>query len=85
MTTDSVCILLQNASISTYANTGSMIPTLNQDTNGIEITPERLEDIHLGDLITYQKDKDKDHQTKINSKPKKPSCSWMKLFLHLIR
>lgn len=50
---DRIVINITNASWGGYANTGSMIPTLNENSNGIRIVPESENDIHIGDLITY--------------------------------
>ena len=50
---DQVCIDIANASFSNYAATGSMVPVLNQNANGIRIVPKNESEIHIGDLITY--------------------------------
>lgn len=50
---DRIVINITNASWGGYANTGSMIPTLDARANGIRVIPESENDIHLGDLITY--------------------------------
>ena len=42
------------ARISSYADSGSMLPILNQNANGIEIVPQNESQIHIGDIITYQ-------------------------------
>jgi hypothetical protein len=51
---DRVIIYVKNASISSYAPTGSMKPVLDENSNGIRIKPESEEEIHIGDIITFQ-------------------------------
>jgi len=51
---DRVIIYVKNASISSYADTGSMKPVLDENSNGIRIKPESENDIHVGDIITFQ-------------------------------
>lgn len=51
---DKVIINLKNAFLSKYADTGSMLPTLGENANGIKIKPESAEQINVGDIITYQ-------------------------------
>jgi hypothetical protein len=53
---DRIVILVSGASISKYAPTGSMLPLLDQGSNGIRIRPTTEENINVGDLITYKKD-----------------------------
>ncbi|MBR9704302.1 hypothetical protein GOV12_02740 [Candidatus Pacearchaeota archaeon] len=53
---DKVVIYVDNASLSRYAPTGSMKPTLDEYSNGIRIVPENADDIHVGDIITYKND-----------------------------
>ena len=52
---DKVVIYVNNPIISKYASTGSMLPTLGENTNGISIVPESAEQINIGDIITYRK------------------------------
>jgi hypothetical protein len=51
---DKVVINVKNASISRYAATGSMKPVLDENSNGIRIVPSTENDIHVGDIISYQ-------------------------------
>jgi hypothetical protein len=51
---DKIIIHVDNAGISKYADTGSMKPTLDEYSNGIRIVPNNEEDIHIGDIITFQ-------------------------------
>jgi hypothetical protein len=53
---DKVIIKIEDASLSKYAPTGSMIPVLNENSNGIRIKPESETDIQIGDIVTYEKD-----------------------------
>lgn len=49
-----IIINLANASISRYAPTGSMNPTLNENSKGIKIPVTNKEQLHVGDIITYE-------------------------------
>lgn len=51
---DKIIIYVKDASISRYAPTGSMKPTLDENSNGIRIVPQTEKDIHIGDIITYK-------------------------------
>jgi hypothetical protein len=53
---DKIIINVNDASISRYAPTGSMIPVLDEGSNGIRIIPESEGDIHIGDIITFQQE-----------------------------
>jgi signal peptidase I len=46
-------ISLTGASISRYAPTGSMIPVLDEKSNGIRIVPDSEKDIDIGDIVTF--------------------------------
>ena len=48
-----IIINLQNASLSRYAATGSMNPTLNENSKGIKIPITEKKQLHVGDIITY--------------------------------
>jgi len=56
VTGDSIRINIPNASISSYAPTGSMKPTFDQYSNGIRIIPNSPEQIEVGDIVTFGKD-----------------------------
>ncbi len=43
----------KNLYLAEYAPTKSMLPLLDKGHNGIEIIPETLRDIKIGDIITY--------------------------------
>jgi len=51
---DRVVIHVKNADISSYADTGSMLPTLGENANGVRIKPESENQIKEGDIITYE-------------------------------
>jgi len=53
---DKVVIYVKNPFLSRYADTGSMLPTLGENANGIRIKPNSAEEINVGDIITYKKD-----------------------------
>lgn len=50
-----IMITLQNATLSTFADTSSMLPTLNHNTKAIEIAPTNL---NIGDIISYTEGND---------------------------
>ena len=51
---DRIVIMIPDAMISTYAGTKSMDPTLDSTANGIEIKPKSPSDIHVGDIIAFK-------------------------------
>lgn len=53
---DKIVIDIEGASISRYAPTGSMLPVLDEGSNGIRIVPKSEADIHIGDIITFRQD-----------------------------
>lgn len=52
---DSVCIDVENPRLSSYANSGSMKNTLDENSNGITIAINQS-NISIGDIVTYEKD-----------------------------
>ncbi|MDI6737304.1 MAG: signal peptidase I [Nanoarchaeota archaeon] len=44
----------QGARWASYTNTKSMSPVLDEGSNGIEIVPKSIEDIHVGDIVAYE-------------------------------
>jgi signal peptidase I len=54
---DSVVIDVKNASLSSYAPTGSMIPTLDQGANGIRVIPTSPKQINVGDIVSFGDEK----------------------------
>lgn len=53
---DKIIIHIGNAHLSRYTNTNSMDPLIDENSNGIEIIPKTPEDIHVGDIVTYERD-----------------------------
>lgn len=51
---DKIVINLDSAKISRYADTGSMKPVLDENSNGIKIKPVSEDDINVGDIISYR-------------------------------
>lgn len=51
---DKVVIHVENAGLGRYAATGSMLPTLNEDTTGIRIVPKSEKEINVGDIVSFQ-------------------------------
>lgn len=51
---DRVILYVKNAFLSRYADTGSMLPTLGENSNGIKIKPKNSEQINIGDIVTYK-------------------------------
>ena len=56
--TDRIVIAINNASWAVFRNTSSMLPVLNHNTKAVELTPEKISDINIGDLISYTSGKD---------------------------
>jgi hypothetical protein len=52
---DKIVIKINDASIGNYAPTGSMIPVLDEGSNGIRIVPKSENEIHEGDIISFKK------------------------------
>jgi len=52
---DRVLINLDNAKISYYADTNSMLPFIDEGANGIEILVDK-EDIEVGDILNFEVD-----------------------------
>ncbi len=50
---DRVVIFIENASVSNYAPTGSMVPFLGSGSNGLRIRPSSAEDIGIGDIVSF--------------------------------
>jgi len=51
---DRVVIWVSNATLSEYADTGSMRPLIDKGANGIRIVPKREDDIKAGDIVTFE-------------------------------
>ncbi len=55
---DKVVINLENAQLAGFVDTNSMDPLLDENSNGIEIIPESIADIHIGDVVSYKSGSD---------------------------
>lgn len=53
---NAIVIDIDEASLSRYAPTGSMLPVLDEKSNGIRIVPKSEEQIKIGDIITFEQD-----------------------------
>lgn len=53
---DKVVIRIDNASLSSYASTGSMLPVFDSGANGLRIVPSSPDELNVGDIITFEKD-----------------------------
>ena len=53
---DRVIIDLKDAEWASFTDTNSMDPVLDETANAIEIIPKSTEDIHVGDIISYNSD-----------------------------
>jgi len=51
---DEIILKIPNATLLTYAATGSMEPFLGEGANGIRIVPEFESEIEVGDIISYR-------------------------------
>lgn len=51
---DKVVIDLQNPQWATFTNTNSMDPVIDSGAHAIEIVPKSPDDIHIGDIISYE-------------------------------
>lgn len=50
-----IILYVDSASISSYADTGSMLPFFDEGANGIRIRPEGVDDVQVGDIVSYRK------------------------------
>tara|TARA_Y100000310_G_scaffold270603_1_gene284570 strand:+ start:7323 stop:7820 length:498 start_codon:yes stop_codon:yes gene_type:complete len=51
-----IIINVKDASLSRYASTGSMIPVLDEGSNGIRVVPSSENEVNEGDIITFKQD-----------------------------
>ena len=51
---DKIVIDIDGASLSKYADSGSMKPVLDRQSNGIRIVPKTENDIKVGDIVSYK-------------------------------
>jgi hypothetical protein len=52
---DKIVIDVDNASLSKYASTGSMLPVFDTGANGIRVKVNSPDEIKLGDIISYER------------------------------
>jgi hypothetical protein len=50
---DMVVIRINKASVSSYADTGSMKPVFDKGSNGIRVVPDSEGQINVGDIVSY--------------------------------
>jgi len=50
---DMVIVRVDDATISSYANTGSMKPSFDKGANGIRVVPKSENEIEVGDIVSY--------------------------------
>jgi signal peptidase I len=53
---DMIVLRIANATLSSYAATGSMKPLLDYGANGIRVVPESSEDVSIGDIVSFRFD-----------------------------
>ena len=53
---DKVVIFVDDVSLSKYSPTGSMRPVLDEGSNGLRVSVESVDDIDVGDIVSFKKD-----------------------------
>ncbi len=51
---DKIVIKVDNPTLTSYADTNSMDPLLDDSANGLEIIPKNEDDVHIGDIVAYE-------------------------------
>jgi signal peptidase I len=51
---DKVILKIDGATLSSYVDSGSMVPTLDKGANGIRIVPDDKDDIEVGDIVSFR-------------------------------
>lgn len=51
---DRIVIMVDNPSLSNYADTNSMLPVLDIGANGVRIVPKSESEINIGDIISFE-------------------------------
>ena len=51
---DMIILRVSNATLSRYADSGSMRPVFDRGANGIRIVPDSEESVRVGDIVSYQ-------------------------------
>jgi len=50
---DRVVLRIANVTLSNYADSGSMRPVLDEGANGIRVVPASVDDVNVGDIVSY--------------------------------
>jgi signal peptidase I len=75
---DKVIINISNVKLTKYADTNSMIPTLDSGHTGLKIDVKNESDIKIGDIISYESDEN------FCISENKTSCSITNLIVHRV-
>lgn len=51
---DQIIVNVSNSSWAIFKNTSSMLPVINHNTKAIEIKPENIGDINIGDIVSFK-------------------------------
>ena len=51
---DRVILRVSGVTLSSYADSGSMVPVLDEGANGIRVVPESESDVEVGDIVSYR-------------------------------
>lgn len=51
---DSVILRVKGASLSSYADSGSMVPVLDSGANGIRVIPASEDEVEVGDIVSFR-------------------------------
>ena len=54
---DMILLRIENATLSSYADSGSMKPVFDEGANGIRVVPGSEDEIEVGDIVSYRFDK----------------------------
>jgi len=53
---DKVVLRISGVTLSSYADSGSMKPVFDEGANGIRVVPESVDDVEVGDIVSYRFD-----------------------------
>ena len=51
---DRIILRVENATLSNYADSGSMVPVLDKGANGIRVVPGSAEEVGVGDIVSFR-------------------------------
>lgn len=51
---DKVILKIENATLSSYMDSGSMAPVLDKGANGIRVVPSVEDDVEVGDIVSFR-------------------------------